>query len=210
MGKLIVFRMVSKINSYAFPNRCVYCGKPVKEVLDKELSYSRNLRRYTTTGLDKVTESANVVVKLPIPFCQEHLGLAERAKPILAGVLVLGFIIGLVIAIGFVALVLKVAGFTAGDELATWLNWLLLLGGIAGFALGLWLTKLTAAKLFGPYLKDLSLWSIFSQGDNANELHTLGLVVNAPIQATSKHISFRFTNEDIAEEFRQLNTAHRN
>lgn len=176
-----------------FPDRCVNCGKPNETALGITLQM----------GVQKRSQA--VTMKLDVPMCN---ACAEKerniAKMTLVPFLIAGFLIGLMV---FVPVALIAPEGTSTQTLGL----PLVIGASAGLIAGLIggsiieiLVKILAIPFYGKLVtrRPLTIFGLFTEGDEL-----IGLSAKFTRETNIVHLTFE--NDDIAAEFKKLNSLER-
>jgi hypothetical protein len=173
-----------------FPDRCVNCGKPKHVVLPIKLAM----------GVEK--RGQGVLMDLPVPLCAECERRERRVTNVtLVPFVVAGFLIG---AIAFVpALLISPEGTTPDTAGFPFVfgGFVGLIAGIIGGTVVEFLLKFLFAPAYGQLLlkRPLTVLSFFNDSENV-----IGL--SARFTDKKKSLKLTFENDDIAKEFKGLNS----
>jgi hypothetical protein len=176
-----------------FPDRCVNCGKSKETMLGITLQ----------TGAQKRGQS--VIMKLNIPMC--HV-CAEKersiAKVTLIPFLIAAFVIGLIV---FVPVLLIAPQGTSTQTLN--LPWVIagaagLIAGLIGGSVVEFLVKMLAAPFYGKLVtrRPLTIFGLFTESDEL-----IGISAKFLRETGTLHLTFE--NEEIAREFKKINSLER-
>ncbi len=181
---------LKKSPAFKFPERCVNCGKPKEETLGITLNMGVQVRNRPVT------------MYLVVPMCN---ACAEKersvAKVTLVPFLIAGFVAG---GIAFIpAFLISPEGTT--PETA---GFPLVFGGLVGLITGVLagtvvelLVKMLAVPFYGKLItrRPLTVVGLFAESDEL-------IGISARFLRKEKTARLEFENEEIAREFKQLNS----
>lgn len=176
-----------------FPDQCVNCRKAKETVMGITLQMGAQKR------------GQPVLMKLDVPMCNVCAD-KERgiAKVTLVPFLIAGVLIGLVV---FIPVVLIAPDGTSSQTLS--MPWVIggtagLIAGVIGGSLVEFLVKILAAPFYGKLVmrRPLTVFALLTESDQL-----LGL--SAKFSRGTGIVGLTFENDDIAREFKKLNTMER-
>lgn len=178
---------------FEFPDRCVNCGKSKETMLGITLQ----------TGEQKRGQS--VIMKLNIPMCN---ACAEKersiAKVTLVPFLIAGVLIGLIV---FIPVLLIAPQGTSAQTLD--LPWVIagaagLIAGLIGGSIVEFFVRMLAVSFYGKLLtrRPLTIFGLFTESDEL-------IGISAKFFREKNMLHLAFENDDIAREFKKLNSLER-
>jgi len=173
-----------------FPDRCVNCGKPKQVVMPMKLNM----------GVEK--RGQGVLMDFPVPLCAECEKKERRITYVtLVPFVVVGFILG---AIAFVPALLIAPEGTTPDTY----NFPFVFAGFVGIVIGAiggtvveFVLKFLFAPAYGQLLlnRPLTILSFFNDSEDV-----IGL--SAKFTEKKKSLKVTFENDEVAREFKRLNS----
>ncbi len=172
----------------SFPQRCVYCNKPVETYQVIDLSGGKTMGKRT----------ASFSTKLQVPYCLDHSIVFSKYKKLLSAI---GLPVFLVVFIGWFFLFKPLTEF--GSTLPPGLNFLLIplifpcIGNLILAFLAFIIVHLLLV-LFEPKFRQIPF---------VTENGGLGFTVNMKTSMYAiNSLDFSFTNKEYAEEFASANS----
>lgn len=196
MGKSIFMPLGVGSQSFIYPQKCVYCGKPKEKVFHQLIPHKHLAKRYKELG-KWVDIYENMSFELDVPYCIEHYKISLKIKSIYVAMLIFSFVVGIALMLIVGITVGEIISPERGPQLPNWMQGLFIFGMISIFVLGFWKTKSVVARLFLPYLDGLWISNI------TMVFYSLGFSFAIPQQQQS--VFGYFSNNEIADEFRELN-----
>ena len=173
-----------------FPERCVSCGKPKHTVMPLKLNM----------GVEK--RGQGVLMDLPVPLCTE----CEKKERRITNVTLMPFLIaGLLVCI---LVFVPVWLITPDGETIQTMGFALAVGAAAGVSAGLiggtlfeFGLKILFAPAYGQLLlkRPLTIFSLFNDSEEV-------IGISAKFTEKKKSLKLTFENDEIAREFKKLNS----